>query len=174
MKFLVLGLVSIAVLVMLFLIDRKIKGRASIIIKVTSLAFFTFLIIGSVYLYSTTILESFQVDVRSFTKIKAFFSSRIVYTIILLVYALFVFIKTICVTFVLFGSNHVSSEKEILTFLLLSIVFDIPTIPNIINAGSMSVVLMILKITSILGTGLVLSKLVFSIAYNPVLRKVEC
>ena len=163
----ILGIVlsTFVSLFLLLFIDRKIKGRASIIIKIISLAFFTLLIVASVYLYSTSILESFQVDVRSFTKVKAFFSSRIVYTLILLMYALFVLLKTIRVTFVLFRSNHVVSEKETLTIVLLSIVFDIPTIPNILNAGSMAVVLMILEITSLLGTGLLLGKkVVFSFA----------
>lgn len=125
-----LGFISIALLALLFFIDRKIKGGKSVILKIISLAFFTLLVVGTVYFYGTAALESFQVDVRSFSKIKAFFSSRIVALIVTAILVLFLLVSTIHVTFVLIRFNKVIKNKTENSTEILSVSYDIDVIPD--------------------------------------------
>lgn len=125
-----LGFISIALLALLFFIDRKIKGGKSVILKIISLAFFTLLVVGTVYFYGTAALESFQVDVRSFSKIKAFFSSRIVALIVTAILVLFLLVSTIHVTFVLIRFNKVIKNKTEKSTEILSVSYDIDVIPD--------------------------------------------
>lgn len=125
-----LGFISIALLILLFFIDRKIKGGKSVILKIISLAFFTLLVVGTVYFYGTAALESFQVDVRSFSKIKAFFSSRIVLLIVAAILVLFLLLSTIHVTLVLIRFNKVIKNKTEKYTEILSVSYDIDVIPD--------------------------------------------
>lgn len=130
MTILNLGFLSIVLLALLFFIDRKIKGGKSVILKIISLAFFTLLVVGTVYFYGTAALESFQVDVRSFSKIKAFFSSRIVALIVTAILVLFLLLSTIHVTFVLIRFNEVIKNKTEKYTEILSVSYDIDVIPD--------------------------------------------
>lgn len=157
-----IALVVVALLGTLFVIDRKIKGSKSIIAKVFYLGFFTLLIAGSVYFYGATFLESFHVDVRSFTKIKEFFSSRIVAILLMLLMIFFVFIKTIHLVISFRSHKMVPATKKETALVLLSVVFDIAVIPNILN----NVFGAVLASISLLGTGLACIKLVFSFDFS--------
>lgn len=156
MTILNLGFLSIALLALLFFIDRKIKGGKSVILKIISLAFFTLLVVGTVYFYGTAALESFQVDVRSFSKIKAFFSSRIVALIVTAILVLFLLVSTIHVTIVLIRSNKVIKNKTEKSTEILSVSYDIDVIPD-------NSVLSMKKINS---KRLVDNTLVFSFAFD--------
>ena len=125
-----LGLISIALLALLFFVDRKIKGGKSVILKIISLAFFSLLVVDTVYFYGTAALESFQVDVRSFTKIKAFFSSRIVALIVTAILVLFILVSTIKATFVLIRFNRVIKNKTEKSTKILFVSCDINVIPD--------------------------------------------
>lgn len=125
-----LGFVSIALLALLFFVDRKIKGGKSVILKIISLVFFSLLVVDTVYFYGTAALESFQVDVRSFTKIKAFFSSRIVALIVTAILVLFILVSTIQVIFVLIRFNRVIKNKTEKSIKILLVSYDINVIPD--------------------------------------------
>ena len=155
------GAISLVALFgLLFFVDRKIKGNNSIFIKIISLVFFASLIVTTVYFYGAGSLESFQVDVKSFTKIKAFFSSRIVTLLILVVVMLFVLFKSIHVTLSLFNSCP-QDNKESLAKVLFAIVFDLATVPNILAIFGDALILLPIVISLTL-EGLALIKLVFS------------
>lgn len=147
-------------MLLLFLIDHKIKGNKSIIRKVVSVIFVSFLIFGCIFFYGETILEMFHVNMKSFSNIKAFFSSRII--AILAVFLMFVFVlfKTIRIIISFKMERTVESHKKEAAVALLSVVFDIAVIPNIIALDN--TFLVVAGIISMIGTGLACIKLVFS------------
>lgn len=157
-----IALTVVSVLSALFVIDRKIKGSKSVLVKIFYLAFFTLLVAGSVYFYGVTFLESFHVDVRSFTKIKEFFSSRIVAILLMLLMIFFVFIKTIHLVISFRSHKMVPAIKKETALILLSVVFDIAVIPNILN----NVFGAVLATISVLMTGLVSIRLALSFTLN--------
>lgn len=159
------ALFLIVILSISLIIDRKIKGSKSIIAKVFYLGFFTLLIVGSVYFYGATFFEAFRVDLRSFTKIKEFFSSRIVAILLMLLMILFVFIKTIYFAVSFRTNKMVSLTKKEIAIVLLSVVFDIAVIPNIISLNNAFFVL-----PMVILEGLELMHLVFSFE-NKEIRK---
>lgn len=162
MTALCIALTVIALLSSLLVIDRKIKGSKSVIVKTFYLAFFTLLVAGSVYLYGATFLESFRVDVRSFTKIREFFSSRIVAVFLMLLMVLFVLYKTIHLAVSFKSNSMVEVTKKEAAIVLLSVVFDISVVPNILSGVFGAV----LATISVLLTGLVSIRLALSFSFD--------
>ena len=151
-------LFAIILLEFLAFIDHKIKGSKSIIVKFFYLAFFTFLIVSSIYFYGETFFRLFNVDLRSFTKIKEFFILRIAAVIVVLLLFLITIVKMISFTLSFRDENRVFKCKKDKLFFLLAIVFDIAVIPNILN----NVFGVVLATISFVGIGLACIKLVFS------------
>lgn len=165
---------SIVILLgLLLVIDSKIKGNKSIIVKISSFVILTFFLAAVIYFYGQSFLESFNINVKSLTNIKSFFSSRIVGLLAILLLCLFVFIKTIYVIIMSFNHKRVSERGEKVVF-LIAVFFDIAVIPNIVIAGSFNILLVVPAIISIVETGLSLSKVVFSISYTPKLEGAMC
>lgn len=130
MTFFALGLVSIALLFVLFLIDRNVRGGKSIITKVLSVIVIVPLVFGTIYFYGTTPLEVFDVDLRSFSKIKLFFTSRFFALIITAIFVLFVLVCTIYVTILVFNSKKPVEHKEEGVLHILKVSYDIDVIPD--------------------------------------------
>ena len=114
----------------------------------------------AVYFYGQQILATFRINARSFTSAKAFFSSRILVLLGLLLLALFVVSKFIFIRLVFRNMNKtVTKTEKALT--LVSVFFDLALVPNILVNNSLFVVFATLTLVEI---GLVYTKLVFSIA----------
>lgn len=160
MKYLLILLGAILGLSLLLLIDHKIKGSKSIIRKVVSVIFVSTLIFGCIVFYGETILEMFHVDMKSFSNIKAFFSSRIIAILAIFLMFMFVLLKTIRIVISFRTDRSVVSNKKEALVVLLSVVFDIAVIPNIIALDN--TFLVVAGIISMIGTGLACIKLVFS------------
>lgn len=156
-----LTVIAISVFGLLLLIDRKVRGNFSIIIKVFSVLFIGVLIGGVVLFYGQAIFEAAKVDLKSFTNIRSFFSSRIVGFLAILLIYVFIFLKMFFVTFSFLTKQ--SLDKEETAVALISIVFDIAVVPCIVLSTGASLVLVVPAIISVIGTGLALTKkLVFS------------
>jgi len=161
MRTLLLLLISIVVFGLLLFIDRKVKGNFSIIIKVLSVLFIGLFVGAFVLFYGQAIFQAVQVDIKSFSNLRSFFSSRILGVLAILLIYLFVFLKMFFVTFS-FLTRYLL-EREETAVALISIVFDIAVIPCIVLATGASLVLVVPAIISVVGTGLALTKkLVFS------------
>ena len=146
----------------LTLIDRRIKGARSVLVKLLSvIAVMSFLFI-SVYFYGQQILATFKVNVKSFTNIKAFFNSRVLVLLCLLLFILFIACKFVF-TVLIFKSLNKETTKLEKTLTLVSIVFDLALIPNIFVNNALFTVFAMVTLVEI---GLVYTKLVFSIAQN--------
>ena len=146
----------------LTLIDRRIKGARSVLVKLLSvIAVMSFLFI-SVYFYGQQILVTFKVNVKSFTNIKAFFNSRVLVLLCLLLFVLFIVCKFVF-TVLIFKSLNKETTKLEKTLTLVSIVFDLALIPNIFVNNALFTVFAMVTLVEI---GLVYTKLVFSIAQN--------
>ncbi len=165
MSTMLLTLIAISVFGLLLFVDRKVRGNFSIIIKVLSLLFIGVLIAGFVLFYGQAIFETVQVDIKSFTNLKNFFSSRILGVFAIILIYLFIFLKMFFVTFTFITKQ--SFDKEETAVDLISIVFDIAVVPCIISASGASLILVVPAIISLLVTGLALiKKLVFSFNKN--------
>ena len=165
MNTLLLTFIAITVFGLLLLIDRKVRGNFSIVIKVLSLLFIGVLIAAFVLFYGQAIFETVQVDFKSFTNLKNFFSSRILGVLAIVLIYLFVFLKMFFVTFTFITKQSFDREETAVD--LISIVFDIAVVPCIVLVTGASLVLVVPAIISIIGTGLALTKkLVFSISYR--------
>ena len=146
----------------LTLIDRRIKGARSVLVKLLSvIAVMSFLFI-SVYFYGQQILATFKVNVKSFTNIKAFFNSRVLVFLCLLLFVLFIACKFVFTVLVFKSMNRTVTKVE-KTFALVSIVFDLALVPNIFVNNTLFTVFAMVTLVEI---GLVYTKLVFSIAQN--------
>ena len=144
----------------LTLIDRRIKGARSVLIKLLSvIAVMSFLFL-SVYFYGQQILATFKVNVKSFTNIKAFFNSRILVLFLLLIFVLLIACKFVF-TVLLFKSLNRPTTKLEKTVTLVSVVFDLALVPNILVNNAFFTVFAVITLVEL---GLVYSKLVFSIA----------
>lgn len=160
MEYMLILLAALLGLSVLQLIDHKIKGNKSIVRKVFSLLFISILVVGCIFLYGETILKTFNVNMRSFTNVKGFFSSRIIAILALFLLFAFVVLKIIRL-FVNYKVDEVREDnKKETAVILLSVCFDIAVIPNIISLNS--VIFVVLGIISIVGTGLTIAKLVLS------------
>ena len=143
----------------LTLIDRRIKGARSVLVKLLSvIAVMSFLFL-SVYFYGQQILATFKVNVKSFTNIKAFFNSRILVLVLLLIFVLLIVCKFVF-TVVLFKGfkRHTTKLEKAVT--LVTIFFDLALVPNILVNDSLFTVFAVVTLVEI---GLVCEKLVFSI-----------
>lgn len=165
MSTLIFTLICIAVFGLLLFIDNKIRGNFSIVIKVLSLLFVGLLITSFVIFYGQAIFQSTQVDVKSFSNLRSFFSSRILGVVAIVLIYLFVFLKIFFVTISFFTKASFKREEKAVD--LVSIIFDIAVIPNIVIASGASLVLAVPAIISLVGTGLAFGrKLVFSNFYG--------
>ena len=165
MSTMLLTFIAIAIFGLLLFVDRKVRGNFNIIVKVLSVLFIGVLIGSFVLFYGQTIFETVQVDFKSLTNLKNFFSSRIFGVLAIILIYLFVFLKMFFVTFN-FITKH-SLDREETAVDLISIVFDIAVVPCIVLATGASLVLVVPAIISLLLTGLALTKkLVFSISYG--------
>ncbi len=161
MTTLLLTLIALSVFGILLFIDRKVRGNFSIIVKVLSVMFVGIFIGAFVLFYGQAIFEAAQVDFKSFTDLKTFFSSRIFGILAIVLIYLFVFLKMFFVTFSFLTKRTLNREETAVD--LISIVFDIAVVPCIVLSIGASLVLVVPAIISVIGTGLALSKkLVFS------------
>ena len=160
MQYVVLALLYLLVPSTLCLIDRRIKGCRSVFFKIVSMVTVMTFLWLAVYFYGQQILATFRINARSFTSAKAFFSSRILVLLGLLLLALFVVSKFIFIRLVFRNMNKtVTKTEKALT--LVSVFFDLALVPNILVNNSLFVVFAALTLVEI---GLVYTKLVFSIA----------
>lgn len=165
MSTLIVASIALTIFGVLLFIDTKIKGNFSIVLKVLSLVFVGLFIAVFVLFYGQAIFETVQVDFKSLTNLKSFFSSRIVGVIAIVLIYLFVFLKMFFVTFTFITKRTFNREEKAVD--LISIVFDIAVVPCIVLATGASLVLVVPAIISVIGTGLALTKkLVFSISYG--------
>lgn len=164
MNVLILTAVCLAVFGLLFFIDTKVKGNFSVLTKVLSVASIAVLLGLFVLWYGQTIFETMQVDIKSLTNLKSFFNSRILGMLAIIVY-LILFLKTFYYIFRFIEKRTYAREEK--AVILLSIVFDIAVIPNIVLAGGTSLFFIIPAVISVVETGLALTKkLVFSFNKN--------
>ena len=162
MQYVVLALLCLLVPMTLCLVDRRIKGCRSVLFKIVSvITVMTFLYLG-IYFYGQQILATFRINIKSFTSIKAFFSSRILVWIGLLIFFLLVVFKFVFIriAFKEMRRTLTTSEKA---FTLVTVFFDLVLVPNIFVNNSLFTVFAILALVEI---GLVYTKLVFSIELN--------
>ena len=144
---------------LLCLVDRRIKGCRSVLVKLFSMIFVTSFILLGVYFYGQQILTTFRINLKSLTSMKAFFSSR------LLIYFFFLFIALVVVSKFVFTTLIFKSENIIVTrsgkaLVLATVVFDLALVPNIFVNNALFVLFVI---TTLVELGLVYIKLVFSI-----------
>ena len=160
MQYVVLAILYLLVPTTLTLIDRRIKGCRSVLYKIVSLiTVMTFLYVA-VYFYGQQILSTFRINAKSFTSAKAFFSSRMLVLLGLMILALFIISKYIF-TIIIFKNLNRTVTKTEKTIGLLTVFFELALVPNIFINNSFFAVFAILVLVEI---GLVYTKLVFSIA----------
>ena len=145
------------------LIDRRIKGTASVLMKFLSMVVVTSFILLGVYFYGQQILATFRINMKSLTSMKAFFSSRLLMYFIMLILVLFVACKFVFIKLVLKEEYMVSSSKVEKTLALATVVFDLALVPNIFFNSAFFALFVI---TTLVEIGLVYVKLVFSISFN--------
>ena len=143
----------------LTLIDRRIKGARSVLFKLLSVITVMSFLFLSVYFYGQQILATFKVNVRSFTNIKAFFNSRILVLFLLLIFVLLIACKFVF-TVLLFKNFNRPATKVEKAVTLVTIVFDLALIPNILVNNAFFTVFAVVTLVEL---GLVYGKLVFSI-----------
>lgn len=143
----------------LTLIDRRIKGACSVLIKLLSvIAVMSFLFL-SIYFYGQQILATFKVNVKSFTNIKAFFNERVLVLVLLLIFVLLIACKFVFIVLLFKSFNRPATKLE-KTITLVSVVFDLALVPNILVNNAFFTVFAVITLVEL---GLVCTKLVFSI-----------
>ena len=159
MQYVVLALLYLLVPMIFTLVDRRIKGCRSVLYKIVSVIAIMTALYLAVYFYGRQILSTFRINIKSFTSIKAFFSSRILVWIGLLIFFILVVFKFVFlrISFKEMKRTLTSSEK---VFTLVTIFFDLVLIPDIFTNNSFFAVFALLSVVEI---GLVYLKLVFSI-----------
>ena len=159
MQYVVLALLYLLVPMIFTLVDRRIKGCRSVLYKIVSVIAIMTALYLAVYFYGRQILSTFRINIKSFTSIKAFFSSRILVWIGLLIFFILVVFKFVFlrISFKEMKRTLTSSEK---VFSLVTIFFDLVLIPDIFTNNSLFAVFALLSVVEI---GLVYLKLVFSI-----------
>ena len=159
MEYVVLALLYLLVPATLCLIDRRIKGCRSVLFKIVSMiTVMTFLYLA-VYFYGQQILATFRINAKSFTSAKAFFNSRVLVLLGLLILILFIACKFIFTVLIFKNMNRTITKTE-KTVALLMVFFDLALVPNIFFNNSFFAVFAELTLVEI---GLVYTKLVFSI-----------
>ena len=159
MQYVVLALLYLLVPMIFTLVDRRIKGCRSVLYKIVSVIAIMTALYLAVYFYGRQILSTFRINIKSFTSIKAFFSSRILVWIGLLIFFILVVFKFVFlrISFKEMKRTLTSSEK---VFTLVTVFFDLVLIPDIFTNNSLFAVFALLSVVEI---GLVYLKLVFSI-----------
>ena len=145
------------------LIDRRIKGTRSVLVKFLSMVVVTSFILLGVYFYGQQILATFRINMKSLTSMKAFFSSRLLMYFIMLILVLFVACKFVFIKLVLKDEYRVETSKVEKAFVLVSVVFDLALVPNIFVNNALFALFVA---TTLVEIGLVYTKLVFSITLN--------
>ena len=160
MQYVVLAVLYLLVPLTLTLIDRRIKGYRSVLMKIVGMITVMAFLYLAVYFYGQQILATFRINAKSFTSAKAFFSSRILVLLGLMVLFLFVVCKFVFIrlAFKNLEKTFTNTDKVIT---LVSVVFDLALIPNIFVNNSLFAIFALLTLVEI---GLVYTKLVFSIA----------
>ena len=155
-----LALAYLFVPMTLCVIDRRIKGTRSVLTKIVSVITVMAFLYLAVYFYGQQILNTFRINAKSFTSAKAFFSSRILVLIGLLVLVLFIVCKFIFTFLILknFNKEVTKTEKAVI---LTAVFFDLALVPNILVNNALFAVFAALTLVEI---RLVYIKLVFSIA----------
>ena len=162
MQYFVFFAALILVPMTLTLVDRRIKGCRSVLYKLFNVFVVMSFLFLAIYFYGQQILETFKVNVKSFTNIKAFFNSRILVWLGLLLLVLFIACKFIFI-FLIFKSMHRTSTKVEKSVALAAVFFDLVLIPNILVNNAFFTVFMVITLVEL---GLVCGKLVFSIRPN--------
>lgn len=145
---------------LLCLIDRRIKGARSVLIKLLSMVLVTGFVMLGVYFYGHQILATFKINTKSLTSMKAFVNSRMLMYFIVLILVLFVTVKVMFTTLV-FKNLHETLTKEEKAFTLATVFFDLALVPNILVNNAL---VALFAATTLIEIGLVYTKLVFSIA----------
>ena len=160
MEYIVLALLYLLVPLTLTLIDRRIKGYRSVFMKIVGMITVMAFLYLAVYFYGQQILSTFRINAKSFTSAKAFFSSRVLVLLGLMILFLFVVCK-----FVFIRLTFKNLEKKLTrlekTLTLVMVFFDLALIPNIFVNNSLFAIFALLTLVEI---GLVYTKLVFSIS----------
>ena len=151
---------------LLCMIDRRIKGCRSVLVKMLNVLVVMGFLFLAVYFYGQQILATFKVNVRSFTNIKAFFNSRILVLLCLLLFVLFIVCKFVFTAFIFKNINKTATKLE-KSVALIAIFFDLALIPNILVNNALFTLFVV---TTLIELGLVYIKLVFSI---PSIRRKE-
>ena len=162
MQYIVLALLYLLVPATLTLVDRRIKGCRSVLFKIVSMVTVMTFLWLAVYFYGQQILATFRINAKSFTSAKAFFSSRILVLLGLMILVLFIACKLIF-TVLIFKSFNKTVTRTEKTVALLAVFFDLALVPNIFVNNSFFAVFAALTLVEI---GLVYIKLVFSIAQS--------
>ena len=144
---------------LLCLIDRRVKGARSVLIKLLSVIVVTSFILLGVYFWGSQILSTFRINMKSMTSMKAFFSSRMLMYFIVLILVLFVACKFVFIRLTLNSTFRPITRSE-KAFTLATVFFDLALVPNILVNSTLFGVFGLLAIVEI---GLVYAKLVFSI-----------
>lgn len=164
MQYFVFLFILVLMPMILTLIDRRIKGTRSVLAKLLSVVTVACFLFFVVYCNGQQILSTFKVNLKSFTNVKAFFSTRMLFLLFLLLLVLFVVFKTIFISLVFKSINKPMTKHE-KAFILTSVFFDLALIPNILNN---SIVFAVFGVITLVEIGLVCGRLVFSIRKNRV------
>lgn len=145
---------------LLTIVDRRVKGCRSVLVKILSMVVVTSFILLGVYFYGQQILATFRINMKSLTSMKAFFSSRLLIYFLAIMFVILVACKFVFTVLILKSENRIVTKGE-KAFVLATIVFDLALIPNIfVNSALFA----LFAATTIIEIGLVYIKLVFSIS----------
>ena len=164
MEYVLLALALIFIPMTLCIIDRRIKGTRSVLVKIVSMITVMAFLYLAVYFYGQQILNTFRINAKSFTSAKAFFSSRILVLLGLMILYLFIVCKFVFIRLVFQNIKKTVTNIEKVGA-LIAVFFDLMLVPNIFVNNSLFAVLTTLSLVEI---GLVYVKLVFSIPSNEV------
>ena len=158
MQYFVFLATLILIPMLLALVDRRIKGCRSVLVKLLNMVVVTSFILLGVYFYGQQILNTFGINMKSLTSMKAFFSSRMLIYFLFLILVILVACKFVFTTLIIKSENRAVTKKEKAIF-LATIVFDLALIPNIFVNNALFALFVA---TTLVEIGLVYIKLVFS------------
>lgn len=162
MKVLLAVLVAIALFGLMLFIDNKVKSNKSIIVKIGSLILFAAMILGYAFIYERVGLSlNFSIESKFLDRFSELFNSRIITVVYALLIWIFAFLKVTFVT-LHFSISRVFKHNE-KAVKIVSIVFDIAVIPNIILFAGNTVIFVATIGYLVIEMGLACYKLVFSI-----------
>ena len=141
-------LICLAMLCIMLIADRKIKGKKSVVVKIASFLFFSLILLSIIYFYGLTMIESFGVNLKSFGKIRSFVVSRIIAFAMMALLVLFVFFKATYIVIKLILSKK-ENEKKAKNVDFGTISFDIDTVPDNFNNKSVNYFLCFNKLEEI-------------------------